>query len=181
MDFRKIGTVAFILVFSLATRQSAAENANTHTSFTSCTALSRLIAFVSIETSYPPITNCPTVRVTSNEKLSMLVSHKIVEHGEVPLAVYLPASSKIWISIDIDLTTLLGQSYLLHEIVHAHQFQHGVADKAPCIGWLEREAYQLQANFLKQNGAGSEALKFDILGFLHSACAQAYHPDFNAP
>ena len=48
---------------------------------------------------------------------------------------------------------------------------------AELLGWLEGEAYRVQASYLKTRGLTEEALAMEILGLLQGSCAQAYHPE----
>ncbi len=92
------------------------------------------------------------------------------------VAAYLAANAEILLSPDVVLATPLGRSYLVHELVHAHQFDGGAPARAPCVGWLEGEAYRVQASYLRTHDLAEDAFAFELLGLLQSACAQSYHP-----
>ncbi len=143
---------------------------------TDCASMAELVAFVADETDYPPLRNCPRVRVTNNEVLRAILALNASAHGAEPLAAYSAASAEILLGPEIVLTTPLGQSYLVHDLVHAHQFADAAPARAPCVGWLEGEAYRVQASYLRRQDLAQDAFAFELLGLLQSACAHAYHP-----
>ena len=56
-----------------------------------------------------------------------------------------------------------------------HQFESGAYARAPCVGWLEGEAYRVQASYLRTHGLAKDAFAIEMLGMLQSACAHFYH------
>jgi hypothetical protein len=76
---------------------------------------------------------------------------------------YFPLTGAIELAPDLDLAGAYGQSFLLHELVHAAQYASGADRTAPCPAALEAEAYRVQAAFLRENGLPREAL---LTGFL---------------
>jgi hypothetical protein len=175
-------SVVFVLLFVVGAAlhwgvQPALADANSHRAMTNCTALAKLMMFVSGKTNYPPLLDCPRVRVIDNSALRGLLALEPGYSREQPLAMYMPVDAEILISPDVEVTDTLGQSYLVHELVHAHQMEYGAARRAPCLGWLEGEAYRVQASYLKSQGLTEDALAMEILGLLQGTCAQAYHPE----
>jgi hypothetical protein len=83
---------------------------------------------------------------------------------------FYPDTGVIEIAADLDLTDPLGQSYLLHELVHHAQFMAGVQRRVRCLAELEREAYAVQAAFLRAHGLGIEAVMVGFLGDVHGSC-----------
>lgn len=143
---------------------------------TDCAPVAELVVFVAEETGYPPLRNCPRVSVTNGAALAAVLALKASAHGAEPLAAYLAANAEILLSRDVVLATPFGRSYLVHELVHAHQFDGGAPARAPCVGWLEGEAYRVQASYLRTHDLAEDAFAFELLGLLQSACAQSYHP-----
>jgi hypothetical protein len=86
---------------------------------------------------------------------------------------FLPESGRIELAPDLDLTSAYGQSYLLHELVHAAQYANGAQTRAPCPAALEAEAYGVQAHFLREHGLGQEALVVSLLADQLGNCGQA--------
>ncbi len=86
---------------------------------------------------------------------------------------YFPEAGQIELAPDLDLTTAYGQSFLLHELVHAAQFAAGANDTAPCPAALEAEAYRVQAQFLQQAGLTHDALLTRMLGEQLGSCGAA--------
>ena len=89
---------------------------------------------------------------------------------------YFPETGRIELAPDLDLTTAYGQSFLLHEMVHAAQFAAGADQRAPCPAALEAEAYQAQAQFLQAAGLTRDALLTRMLGDQLGSCGEP--PDY---
>ena len=87
---------------------------------------------------------------------------------------YLPDSGRIELAADLDLTTAYGQSYLLHELVHAAQFASGADMTAACPAALEGEAYRVQAAFLLQAGLRRDSVLVGLLAAQLGQCAAEY-------
>lgn len=83
---------------------------------------------------------------------------------------YFPETGAIELAPDLDLTAPFGQSYLLHELVHAAQYASGAQLKARCPAVLEAEAYRVQAGFLRARGFGREAVMMTMLAGQLGAC-----------
>ncbi len=143
----------------------------------SCQMMLRLNAFVAERTSYKTTLNCLRLLRATSSELRSLTAHNKQSHTGEPLAMYVPSSGEIMLSLEIDLSNPLGRSYLVHELVHAQQVANGVHLSAPCPGWLEGEAYRIQSEYLHLQGAADEAFQIEILGLLQGACANAYHPE----
>ncbi|NHB76795.1 hypothetical protein G8O29_08585 [Rhodobacter sp. M37P] len=86
---------------------------------------------------------------------------------------YFPDSGRIELAPDLDLTTAYGQSFLLHEMVHAAQFAEGADRAARCPAALEAEAYRVQADFLQAAGLSRDALFTRMLGEQLGRCGAA--------
>jgi hypothetical protein len=86
---------------------------------------------------------------------------------------YDPLTGAIALAPDLDLTAAYGQSYLLHELVHAAQFQAGRDKTMPCHAALEGEAYQIQASYLMQHGLTREAVLIRLMADQLSACGMS--------
>ncbi|MDP3194517.1 DUF6647 family protein [Tabrizicola sp.] len=89
---------------------------------------------------------------------------------------YFPETGRIELAPDLDLTTAYGQSFLLHEMVHAAQFAHGADKGARCPAALEAEAYRVQAQFLQEAGLMRDALLTRMLGDQLGQCGA--QPDY---
>ena len=84
---------------------------------------------------------------------------------------YFPETGAIELAPDLDLTTAFGQSYLLHELVHAAQHASGAQMAARCPASLEAEAYAVQSGFLRAAGLGREAVMMRLLADHLGLCA----------
>ena len=91
------------------------------------------------------------------------------------MAAFVPASAEILISPNVDITKLLGRSYLVHELVHASQLKNGVKAPSTCLSLLESEAYWVQATYLRKHGLNEDALAFELVSMMQSSCAHPYH------
>ncbi len=83
---------------------------------------------------------------------------------------YFPATGAIELAPDLDLIDPFGQSYLLHELVHAAQYANGAPANARCPAELEAEAYSVQSAFLRARGMGREALMMRLLAVQLGNC-----------
>ena len=140
-----------------------------------CARLGALVAFVAERSGYPPLRNCPDVKVASAAALIAVIAPEALAQGEEPRAAYVVARDEILLAANVALATPLGRSYLVHELVHVHQFEEGAQVRAPCAGWLEGEAYRVQASYLRTHGLDKDAFAFELLGLLQGACAQFYN------
>lgn len=70
-------------------------------------------------------------------------------------SVFVMETQRVLISDRLDIDTVIGQSFVLHEYVHALQFAaRGAAlyDTCEHLYETEREAYKIQQRFLTENG-----------------------------
>jgi hypothetical protein len=132
--------------------------------------IAEVIAFVTEETGVPAPAVC--VRSAKQEKLKMLVLPTAfgTARNETVAAVYVPATREILLADDLDPSTPLARSYLVHELVHAQQFATHAHERTSCLGELEGDAYGTQALYLRTRGLQEEALLLQILGMFQSAC-----------
>lgn len=86
---------------------------------------------------------------------------------------FFPDTGRIELAPDLDLTTALGQSFLLHELVHAAQYMAGAERRVRCPAALEAEAYRVQADFLRDQGLGRDALMTGMLADHLGSCGAA--------
>jgi hypothetical protein len=117
-------------------------------------------------TDYQPVA-CPEIGFTALDGQPGLRSQA---------GAYFPETGRIELAPDLDLTTTYGQSFLLHELVHAAQFAEGADRRARCQAALEAEAYQVQAQFLHQAGLTRDALLTRMLGDQLGQCGA--QPDY---
>ncbi len=126
-----------------------------------CPLAQALSKIVSAETTYRP-PPCPKIG------FSTLPEGGTAVHSQA--GAYLPDSGRIELAPDLDLTTAYGQSYLLHELVHAAQYASGAQNHVACPAALEAEAYTVQAHFLRERGLGQEALVISLLADQLGSC-----------
>ena len=146
---------------------------------TPCENVRDLLEFAANISDLPALGRCPIIQAADYQTLLSSVSFSASSTQHQPSAVYLPTDNVILVGPGVDLSSPLGRSYLVHELLHALQFQAGDPDREPCLGVLEAEAYHAQSAYLKGEGLDEEALLFRSYGLVMASCAQAYHPDFD--
>jgi hypothetical protein len=142
------------------------------------------LAFVMIGTSLPAHADalCPLV-AELNHILVASTGYTPVPCPEIGFSVlgdkaglrsqagaYFTETGRIELAPDLDLTTAYGQSFLLHEMVHAAHFAAGEDQRAPCPAALEAEAYRVQVQFLQVSGLTRDALLTRMLGDQLGTC-----------
>ena len=81
--------------------------------------------------------------------IEIVPHHKIVELSGIHAhALYHWEQERIYISGQVDLTTMHGVSVVLHEMVHHHQNKEGLLASYTCKNEAERLAYETQKQFL---------------------------------
>ncbi len=131
-----------------------------------CALVAGLNRVLTDSTAYAPVP-CPEIGFSALEGAAGLRSQA---------GAYFPETGRIELAPDLDLTTAYGQSFLLHEMVHAAQFAEGADARAPCPAALEAEAYRVQADFLHRSGLTREALLTRMLGDQLGTCGAG--PDY---
>lgn len=119
----------------------------------SCANVTDLLDFIATESSYPVPRDCPTIEASDILDSTHALRSQV--------GAYIPETGQILLAYDLDTDSLLGRSYLLHELVHAAQYRAGVEARVRCKGELEREAYHLQTTWLRQHGEFREAMLLD--------------------
>lgn len=109
-----------------------------------------LLGFITAHTSYPLPQDCPVI-----ERTDMLESAPALRSQ---VGAYVPATGQIMLASNLDTDSVLGRSYLLHELVHAAQYRAGAETRVRCEAELEREAYHLQTMWLRKQGELREAM-----------------------
>lgn len=126
-----------------------------------CEIAQRLEPHVAAAIGTAPSETCPQIGFALPSGLDVMRSQAGAYH---------PDSGRIDLAPDLDLTSILGQSYLLHELVHAAQYRAGKDKTARCPAALEAQAYGLQADFLQSNGLGRDAMLIRILANQLGTC-----------
>jgi hypothetical protein len=129
----------------------------------SCSGMDDLLAFIAAEGGYPVPADCPAV-----DRSDLLESAPALRSQ---VGAYIPATGRILLAPDLDTESVLGRSYLLHELVHAAQYRAGAESRVRCEAELEREAYHLQTLWLRRQGEGREALVLDWAAGSLGRCA----------
>jgi hypothetical protein len=126
-----------------------------------CPLVQRLNAVIAAGTDYAPPPGCPEIGFAA-----------LPEGGgwRSQAGAFDPATGRIELAPDLDLTTAYGQSFLLHELHHAAQFAAGADKRMACAQMLEAEAYRLQADFLQDHGLGREAMMTRVLAGQLGTC-----------
>jgi hypothetical protein len=87
-------------------------------------------------------------------------------------AVYAADINTIYIGKKIDPQSPYGRSVVVHELIHFLQKVHKHETKVACTNALEKDAYQIQAKYMKQNQLTPEFNGFTV--FVRSMCDAGY-------
>jgi len=136
---------------------------------TPCPEYESLVLYVSHETGWPIGDVCPRMIYTSAHPLAVGLNVGTAMEMETG-ATYYPASGAIKLSVQTDLSEVPGMALLIHQLVHAFQYDLGLHKDAKCTQSLEREAYRVQAQFLSDNGYAEEADKIARMADYRSMC-----------
>ena len=117
----------------------------------------------------------PTIRIVPAESLRAAF---VAENGRAAMsgheiaALYRPHENAILLPESFDPADPSDRALLVHEAVHAVQYQSGRAAQVRCPGQLEDQAYAIQARWLRQQGRPAEAGRVRVLGAFLSVCAR---------
>jgi hypothetical protein len=131
-----------------------------------CPLVAKLNAVLETSTSYSSVP-CPEIGFSALDGQPGMRSQA---------GAYFPETGRIELAPDLDLTTAYGQSFLLHELIHAAQFANGADRRARCPAALEAEAYRVQAQFLQEAGLMRDAVMTRMLGDQLGQCGA--QPDY---
>lgn len=92
--------------------------------------------------------------------------------GHEVAALYRPSENVILLPDSFDPADPSDRSLLVHEAVHAVQYQTGRAAQVRCPGQLEDQAYAIQARWLRLQGLEAQAGRVRVLGAFLSVCAR---------
>lgn len=158
MGFMKIPCTALIIALAAGAQSARADD--------HCDLVAALNVSLSETTAYLPIT-CPAIG------FSVLTAEAGIRSQA---GAFFPETGRIELAPDLDLGSAYGQSFLLHEMVHAAQFAEGADRRARCPAALEAEAYRVQAQFLQATGQTRDALLTRMLGEQLGRCGA--QPDY---
>ena len=172
MNSVKLVLLIMVLGVLLTVDSQKPANAGSSMVAKNCASVADLVDFVAAETGYKQLPDCIRLSVTTDVVLRSTFV-KASAHGEEPLAAF--ARGEILLSPKIDISTHLGLSYLVHEIVHVFQFENQQMVSSTCPGLLESEAYRIQAAYLRKFQLPNKALEFELVGLMKGACANHYY------
>ncbi len=93
----------------------------------------------------------------------------MVQHLSTSLeAVYAADKNTIFLGQKIDPESPYGRSVMVHELIHFLQREHEYHTKVACNNALEKDAYFIQAEYMKQNQLVPPFNKFTVL--MRSIC-----------
>jgi hypothetical protein len=125
-----------------------------------CSLVDNLKTVIFNETVYSPVP-CPDVGFAVLPQAGAMRSQA---------GAFYPDTGAIELAPDLDLSDASGQSYLLHELVHAAQYANWAQDTARCPAVLEAEAYTVQSDFLRARSQGREAVMMRLLAGQLGTC-----------
>ena len=112
-----------------------------------------LVAWMSTNTPFDPPADAPLPSVAVEEQ-------RVLEYmAEVPgmgiMALYEREANRIWLSSEVDLTTVRGKSTMLHELIHWAQEYAPSGRFYECDGLKEFEAHAIQEEYQEAHGIES--------------------------
>ena len=129
-----------------------------------CVDVSQLAGFIEAQTDYTDLPRCLVLQRFSIAPAGGLMMSQA--------GAYDPGTGQIGLARDLDLNSILGQSYLLHELVHYAQFHSSAAAQVRCPAELEAQAYALQAQYLRAHHEADEAVLITVMSGPLSICGQ---------
>lgn len=119
--------------------------------------LTFLLSIVASYTSYTPLSSeqLPSIVSLSKEDLSRELCPDDPKNCQNMAAVYDTCKKRILIRDDLDMNNDSDNSFLLHELIHAHQHAtKGDLIYSNCKNFYEteKEAYDIQNKYLKRQG-----------------------------
>jgi hypothetical protein len=108
------------------------------------------VQWIAGKTGWKPV-SVPRIEARSSRELAaMFFGDAEGYEGVRPLALYARNEHILFLADELALDNLLDQSILLHELVHHMQVSNNIA--FDCREEAERQAYQLQAQWLREHG-----------------------------
>lgn len=133
---------------------------------------------------YQPEMGLPAVEQVSQMKLARLfVGEGVTAQGYLSnndkeeaykefatrlVAIYASDRNTIYLGVNADPKTAYGRAVLVHELVHFLQNKYNHHKDAPCLNALEKDAYTIQAKYMRAHNMEPEFDKFTIL--MRSLC-----------
>jgi hypothetical protein len=131
-----------------------------------------LIAWIVAKTGMPSPPPPRLIFVSEPQLVEMFYGVKENSDGASVKALYARGTETIYLVEDWNGENIVQRSQLLHELVHhVQKFNH---ISAPCINAYERQAYDLQLTWLREQGVGDPYALLDINELaisLNSRCA----------
>lgn len=115
--------------------------------------MAAFVAWLGANSDLPTPEEAPIIRTAPAERVFHMYypgQSYDPDSGDVVFAIYQIGDGTIYVADDVDLETAWGQSVILHELVHYYQDNSG--NTYACLGDMEREAYQLQQDWLEEQG-----------------------------
>lgn len=131
-----------------------------------------MVAWLNLHTEYDMQINLPNV--VFMEPANLCQSYGITDPGTceaTQLLGFYNKSHTLYLTSDFDINNQYHQSYLLHELVHYLQWHNN--EEHNCWGLLEVEAYNLQDQWLYQQGVNIKTDAFKLI-MLEAACDDDY-------
>ena len=139
-------------------------------------ALVESMAWIALSSDLDPAP-LPNVVYFGAERLKSVVQPGVPPENQANIvAAYLTGSNTLLIPTTIDLEDKIQWSIVLHEMVHYMQDQSGDRNDW-CPGLVEREAYDLQAIWLNQQGYDKPLTALGLNGMMYvilTSCSEGF-------
>jgi len=162
-----IRVVAFVVALLAAPAALAGSEAPRHDA--RCPELARISLYASILGGFERLDVCPDIIFSASHPLAIGPRQDRVA-GPNRGTAFFPETGAIQLSAQIDTATVEGMAQLLHAMVHVYQYAHGLHEQAGCRRALERQALEIQARFLRDNGLDDAARRVAALAELNTPC-----------
>lgn len=135
-----------------------------------CDEVADLLVFAAEATGYPIPLICPEISRSSALSAAPALRSQV--------GAFVPETGQVLLAPDLDTDSILGRSYLLHELVHAAQYRAGRQAEVNCEAELESEAYRVQTAWLRRQGEFREAMLLDWAAEALGRCGAAMPMDY---
>ncbi|MEM9429834.1 MAG: hypothetical protein AAGA32_10095 [Pseudomonadota bacterium] len=162
---RCVALVVALMVPGLALAGSDAPRHDTR-----CPDLARISLYTSLLGGFERLDICPEIIYSATHPLAVGPRRGRVA-GPNRGAAYYTETGAIQLSVQVDTSTVPGMAQLLHAMVHVYQHEHGLDGAGSCPRTLERQALEIKARFLSDNGYDAEAEAVAALAALNIPCS----------
>lgn len=163
-----IATAACTLAMLLFTSSVQAE-ARLQSTDQQCAEIRMATLYLTHVTEFEPLDICPTIIFQADSPLATgPVADRLLFSTEG--TAYFLETGAILLPVSLDLNTPEGFGSLLHHLVRVYQFNNGMTQQVTCNAALTKQAFDVQARYLSDNGLAYEADQVALTGKYRAMC-----------